>query len=280
MAAQGELVLMSSVLPGIPLLALVRRPGARFAECITTVKLPIDLQRARKQHEAYCQALESLGVEVVALDPIDELPDACFVEDVAVVLGEHAMLTRPGVAARRAEVAHTAPTLAGFRSLHAMDAPATLEGGDVLRLGDRLLVGCSKRTNIKGIHRLAEIAHLEGLETYPLQIPGHMHLKCLCTALDANTIILDLAAATGTEASMETLATLGIEAVGALEPIGGNVLRIGPAVLVSAECPRTAAMLERRGLDVIRVPGSEFHKGDGRLTCLSLRIPRPGEWVC
>lgn len=271
---------MTSAFPGIPLRALVRPPGARFAECITTVNLPIDLHRARKQHAAYCQALESLGVEVVVLAPVDELPDACFVEDVAVVLGPHAMLTRPGAAARRAEVAHIAPTLAASCALHAMDAPATLEGGDVLRLGDRLLVGCSMRTNIDGIHRLAEIASLVGLETYPLQIPKHMHLKGLCTALDANTVLMDLAAATGTEASMETLATLGIEAVGALEPIGGNVLRIGPAVLVSAECPRTAAMLERRGLDVIRVPGSEFHKGDGRLTCLSLRIARPGEWVC
>lgn len=267
-------------LPGVPLRALVRPPGPRFAECVSTVRVPIDVSRALKQHQAYCQALESLGVEVVVLPPADDLPDACFVEDVAVVLGQHCMLTRPGLDVRRAEVASAAPTLARWCALHAMDAPSTLEGGDVLRLGDRLLVGCSKRTNLDGIHRLAEIAMLEGLETYPLQIPKHMHLKGLCTALDANTVILDLPAATGTEASMETLATLDIEVVGALEPIGGNVLRIGAAVLVSAECPRTAVMLERRGLNVIRVPGSEFHKGDGRLTCLSLRMPRPGEWVC
>jgi dimethylargininase len=271
---------MAAQQPGLPRLALVRPPGPRYPACLAAVRVPIDLQRAQRQHQGYVAALQALGVEVRELPAADELPDACFVEDVAVVLGRHALLTRMGAAQRRPESPSVAPALAEQCTLHAMDAPARLDGGDVLRLGDRLLVGVSQRTNLAGIHRLAEVAELEGIETYPLSIPGHMHLKGLCTALDDRTVVLDLAASQGTEASMETLATLGIDVVGVPEPIGANVLRLGGAVLVSAECPRTALALEARGFEVVRVPGSEFHKGDGRLSCLSLRFPRLGEWVC
>src|SRR4029450_13727274 len=122
----------------------------------------IDPERARAQHAAYRDALADL-VEVVVLPPDDELPDACFVDDCAVVLGGQALLTRPGAPSRAAEPETLAATLAGLvDDLHHMTAPATLDGGDVLRLGRTLVAGRSRRTSQGGVHPLTGLAAAGG----------------------------------------------------------------------------------------------------------------------
>src|SRR5918994_2588454 len=134
-----------------PRAALVRPPSDAFARAISSTGAAIDPGRARAQHAAYRDALADL-VELVVLPAEDELPDACFVDDCAVLLGGQALLTRPGAPARAGEPEALAGALAGLvDDLHRMTAPATLDGGDVLRLGRALVPGRPQRTTPGGV---------------------------------------------------------------------------------------------------------------------------------
>ena len=259
----------------LPARVLVRPVSESYAACLRVAgDAPISVAVARAQHAAYVAAVASAGVPVTVVEPDDQCADACFVEDTAVVTGRHALATRPGAPSRRAEVGPVAQALAPFVTVHAMAAPATLDGGDVLRAGASLYVGLSSRTNREGAARLAEIAAMDGLETHVLHVASGLHLKSACTLVDAETLIYDPA-----QLDADALAIFrasGLTCVAALEPEGANVLALGPHVLASAAAPLTASLLEARGHRVVRVDVSEIHKGDGALTCLSLRIPPVG----
>lgn len=233
-----------------------------------------DVGRAIAQHEAYVAALRAAGVEVQRLRPAPTLPDACFVEDVAVVLdADVAVLTRPGAPSRRPECATVAPELSDVLGLRRMEAPATLDGGDVLRLGARLLVGRSSRTNDAGIEQLRRLAGDRGLEVHAIPLARGLHLKSACTALDATTVLVDPRAL-----DPRRLGDLGLDPHPVPEPLGANVLALGDRVLVSDAAPETARALEARGHAVVTLALSEFHRGDGALSCLSLRQPPPHAW--
>lgn len=236
---------------------------------------PLELQAARSQHAATVQALRELGIAVHLLPAAADLPDSCFTEDTAVVLGRHALATRPGAPSRRPEVGVIAGALAGLGCVvHRMAAPATLEGGDVLRVGDVLHVGLSRRTNEAGVQALARVAALEGLRVRPEPVPDLVHLKGPVTLAAAHTAVVDPRLL-----DPGRVAAWGLEVVEVDEPVGANVLALGfGVVLVPAEAPRTAAALRARGLHPVCVPGREIHRADGRLTCLSLRLPPPGGW--
>lgn len=236
---------------------------------------PLDRGAAVVQHAAYAQVLRDLGVVVRVLPGAADLPDCCFTEDTAVVLGRHALATRPGAPSRRAEVPAVAQALAEAGCIvHRMGAPATLEGGDVLRVGDTLLVGRSLRSNDAGIAALAQVAALEGIAVRAVDLPGQMHLKGAVTLAAADVAVVDPALL-----DPGVVAGWGLQVVEAPETVGANVLALGDGlVLVPAEAPRTAALLQARGLQVVPVPGAEIHRADGRLTCLSLRLPPPGGW--
>ncbi len=215
-------------------------------------------------------------MEVQPIARNDDLPDGCFVEDTAVVTGVHALLTVPGAPSRRAETREVLPVLARFCLVHQMDGDARLDGGDVLRVGQVLFVGLSARTNAAGAAALAEVARLDGLETRTLVLSSGLHLKSACTLLDETTLVH--APSLGA-AELETLRTSGSELVLVPEEVGANVLALGDAILVSAAAPRTAELIAARGKRVCCVEVGEMHAADGALTCLSLRIPRAGEWV-
>lgn len=252
-----------------PARALMRGISDRWAHALREHDDgPLDRAAAVAQHAATVRILRDLGVAVTVLSPDPEHADACFTEDTAVVLGRHALLTRPGAESRRGEVATVAPALSAWGlSLHPLPAPATLEGGDVLRVGDRLFVGESRRTNAAGIDGLRAVAAREGLTVHAVALPDQMHLKGAVTLADAATAVvdprlLDPAVAEG----------FGVAVVEAAESVGANVLAMGDGVvLVPAEAPRTAAALTARGLTCVPVPGAEIHRADGRITCLSLR---------
>ncbi len=256
-----------------PAHALVRPPGASFPHCLKEVPARIELALARDQHRAYVAALRRAGVSVTQLVADAALPDAVFPEDTAVIFGRHALLTRPGAPSRRAEVAGVGFWLRRHSQLHHVDAPGTLEGGDVLRVGEIVFCGISERTNPAGFDALARVAGLQGLRCVPIDLPGRMHLKGYVTAVDAGTVVIDSAVLAG-----ETFSRRGLRVVEAAEEVGANVLALGSTVLVPQEAPVTAARLAAAGFAVSSVPGTEFHKGDGRLTCLSLRVPRAGAW--
>lgn len=269
-------VMSLPVEPATPRRAWVRAPSDAYARCLRVDDtVTPDVDRALEQHHGYVAALRRAGVDVEILPPVAGLPDACFVEDVAVILDpEVAVLTRPGEAARRPEGAAIEPRLAEVFALERMQAPATLDGGDVLRLGARLLVGSSRRTNEAGFEQLRGLAALRGLEVLGIPVTAGLHLKSACTALDATTVLVD-------EAALDPglLRDLGLRVHAVPEPLGANVLALGDRVLVSAAAPKTARWLESRGHTVVRISLDEFHRGDGALSCLSLRQAAPGSWV-
>lgn len=268
---------MSGMPFALPQRVLVRELSASFADCLRMeAGERIDVEKARRQHAGYVAALRALGLAVDVLPADDACADCCFIEDTAVLTGSHAVLTCPGASARRAEVPPIGEALARDAVVHTMASPATLDGGDVLRAGTRLFVGLSSRTNAAGVAFLREVAARDGLLVVALEVRGGLHLKSACTLAGASLLVYDASLIHDDELSQFRVA--GLECIAAEEPLGANVLAIGDAVLVSAAAPRTAARLAAAGRDVRMVDVGEMHKGDGALTCLSLRVPARGAW--
>ena len=254
------------------IVALTREPARSLDACELThmEREPIDAGLAAEQHRAYCDALAACGARVVTLPAADGLPDSVFVEDTAIVLDELAVLTRPGVESRRGEVALIEPEVARLRRVVRVEPPATLEGGDVLRLGRRLYVGLSPRTNAEGAAALKRCAAPHGYEVLTVEPRGCLHLKTGCSALDDETVLVN---PEWVDASV--FRGLEVVAVDASEPWAANVLTVAGAVCVSAAFPRTARKLSARGHDVRAVEVSEFAKAEGALTCMSLLFRQP-----
>jgi dimethylargininase len=251
----------------MPKTAITRKVGAALEFCTLThlEREPIDVPLAAMQHEAYEIALRGLGLHVNSLPAIDFLPDSVFVEDTAIVLDEIAIITRPGVEVRRPEIPHTTAALAHYRRLVFIDAPATIEGGDVVKLGKRLLVGRSSRTNEAGVHQLRSIVEPLGYDVATFEVKGALHLKSVCTRIDDETIL-----ANPQWIDTQQLGVKQILCVNGAEPLAANVLAIGDRIIVSASFPATRVMLERAGYKTVPVDVSELHKAEGGLTCLSL----------
>ena len=250
-------------------IAVMRGVPPTLAECELTFheREPIDLDLAIAQHAAYGDLLRSLGLEVVELAADPTLPDCCFVEDVAVVLDEVALLTMPGAASRRGEIAAVEAALARFRPLERTPLPATLEGGDVLRVGRTLFVGRSARTNEAGIARLAAVAEPLGYRVRPVAVTGCLHLKSAVTALDDERLLAHPA-----WIDTSPFAGLGIVAVDPAEPDAANVLRVGGLVVADPAFPRTIARIAELGHSVRTLDVSEFRKAEAALTCKSLLL--------
>lgn len=254
-----------------PPVALVRGVPATFDRALaaTPPDPPIDVTLARAQHAAYVDGLRWLGYDVVVLPTQDAHPDGCFVEDAAVVADGVALVARAGAPSRRGEAEAVAAALAARGAVvHRMEEPATLDGGDVLRLGRRLFVGRSPRTNDAGIARLVEVFAPRGLEVAPVPLPpGTLHLKCLCAPLGPDRVLLADGAL-----SPDLFASAAVVRVPAAEAYAANALARRGRVLVAAGHPLTRRALEAAGLEVREIPTSEFRKADGALTCLSIPL--------
>ncbi|MFT5679114.1 MAG: dimethylargininase [Myxococcota bacterium] len=257
-----------------PAAALVRAVPDRFTDSIQEHPADIDVDRARLQHAAYVSALKEVGVAVRVLPALPDHPDCCFVEDPAVILGRRALLTRSAAPGRRGESAGVSEALADWCALSAMPTPATLDGGDVLRIGQTLYVGRTQRSNSEGLAWLKLAATAEGLTVRSVPLRAGLHLKSAVTLATPELLIY-----CPSMLRPESLAEAGVELLPTEEPHGGNVLALGDTILVSAAAPRTAEALHRRGLRVRVLQVDEFHKADGALTCLSLRLPRAGTWT-
>jgi dimethylargininase len=246
------------------MIALVRRPGPRLAEGLVThiERRAVDLGLASRQWQAYVDALSGAGWRVVEVAPADDCPDAVFVEDPVVVYGKTAVLARSGAPARRAETAGVEKALRGY-DIRRIEAPGTLDGGDVLKIGDTIHVGRSGRTNDDGIRQLA--AHLTGATVVPVPVTTVLHLKTAVTALPDGTVVGHPPLVDDPSAFPRFLAVP--------EESGAHVVVLDDrTVLMAASAPDTAALLERRGLRVVRVDISEFEKLEGCVTCLSVRL--------
>jgi len=249
--------------------AVTRAPGADFAAGITSVQwdIPPDYGLIRRQHRGYVDTLRRLGLEVIVLEPEAGFPDAYFVEDTAVILGDTAVLTRPGAAARMGEAEKIAPVLARFKNLATIRRPGRLDGGDVMRAGGHLFIGLSARTNAEGARQLGTTARRLGFSWSTLPVATALHLKSGVNYIGERTLLMCQEYSRQPEfAAYRRIPVPPHEAPAA------NTLRVNGSLLVPKGHPETLEKLHGLGMPVIELDVSEVMKMDGGLSCLSLRF--------
>jgi dimethylargininase len=249
------------------LTALTRAVSSRINECELTFieRQTINIERAVRQHKNYQQLLKSLGLNVIELPADDRCPDCCFIEDTALVLDELAIATRPGSDARRAEVSGVLPTITKYRKIIRVEPPATLEAGDVLRIGRDLFIGITSRTNREGIEFVHEHTAPHGYRVHGVEVPGALHLKSVCTAVNERTILAD-----SSRVDLEPFAGYEVIEVPPDEWMAANVLLVNGTVCMHDGFHKTLAILRERQIRVRTVDISEFLKAEAGLTCMSI----------
>ena len=249
------------------LTAITRAVSPAIVDCELSFipRQPIDLQIAREQHHSYEQLLEKLGACVVSLAAEPDLPDSMFVEDPAIVLDELAVILPLGTESRRLEAASLAEAISKFRTLAYVALPGNLEGGDILRIGRKLFVGVTKRSNAEGLRQLAAILVPHHYEVIPVRVTGCLHLKSAVTCLGRQTLLAN-------RAWFDPAPFSGCEwiDVDPAEPHAANALALGNTIIFPASFPRTRARVEAQGFDVTPLDISELQKAESGLTCSSL----------
>jgi dimethylargininase len=250
------------------LTAITRKVSTALAKCELSfiARQPIDMEKARTQHRDYEGLLSKLGARVISLPEEPDLPDCMFVEDPAVVLDEVAVICTMGTESRRKEVSTVAAALEKFRKLAHIKLPGTLEGGDVLRVGKKVFVGITARSNPEGIRQFAVILDPYGYDVTAVRVNGCLHLKSAITSLGGEKLLANRAWFDWSRMSG------GFEWVDVdpSEPHAGNALAVGSSVVMSASFPKTRAIVELRGFPVVSLDIGELQKAEAGLTCSSL----------
>ena len=249
------------------LTAITRSVSPAIVNCELSFisRQPINLEIARAQHLAYEQLLEKLGARVVSLPAEPDLPDSMFVEDPAIVLDELALIFPLGTESRRPEAVSLAQAVSKFRRLEHVTLPGTIEGGDVLRIGRKLFVGLSKRSNAAGIRQLAAILVPYRYEVIAVPVTGCLHLKSAVTCLGRDTLLAN-------RAWFDPAPFSGYHwiDVDPAEPHAANALALVNTIIFPASFPRTRARIEAAGFHVTPLDISELQKAESGLTCSSL----------
>jgi dimethylargininase len=249
--------------------AILRQVSSSLGSCELThlEREPIDVEVARAQHSEYERLLASLGCSIVLLPEEPELPDAVFVEDVAVVLPELAVITRPGAPSRRPEVPSIAEALARFRRLVTIEPPGTIDGGDVLVVGKTLFIGETRRSNGHAIEQIARLLHPLGYAVRGVPVSGCLHLKSAATLCRAGTLLVNPA-----WVDPSFFGGSSILEVHPSESSAANALLLGGGVVYPVSFPRTGERLRSRGVVVHDIDLSELAKAEGAVTCCSLIV--------
>ena len=252
-------------------IAITRAVSPALAACELThlTRVPIDVAAARAQHADYERALAGAGYRVERLDADAEMPDSVFVEDMAVVFDELAILTCPGAASRRREMPAIAAALAAHRPLQDIQPPATVDGGDVLVAGRHVFVGLSSRTNEAAVTQMRRILEPLGYTVVATEVGGCLHLKSAVTALDDERLLVNPDWIDRAAFGPFTLIEVAPE-----EPSAANVLRLADRIIVAKAFPRTAGRIAALGLRIEPVEASELAKAEGAVTCCSLIVRR------
>ena len=254
------LVLMST--------ALIRGIPDSFGQALRQNPSELDIELARSQHGAYAQRLAEAGYTLEEVPSSNQHPDCVFVEDAAVVVGEVAIVCRPGAPSRRGEVGPVADSLATWFPLTTIHPPGTVDGGDVLVVNGTVYVGLSSRTNREAIDQMTSVANSQGLAVRAVEVEHVLHLKSAVLAVDDETIVIT--PNTVDEAIFDGLQIL-YEAEAERNRFSALPLPDG-TVLVTANAPETADLVSARGLDVVPIDVSEILAADGGLTCMSIRF--------
>jgi dimethylargininase len=265
----------AAVLRGDVPTALVRLPSPNLAEGAVTFgdRQPVDGERADEQWAAYVDAFRAEGWDVVEVPAADGMADSVFVEDTVVVVAGLAILTRPGAAHRVGELDGAERTIRELRlPIARIEEPGTLDGGDVLAVGDTVYVGRGGRTNAEGVRQLRELLRPRGVSVVAVPMTRALHLKTAATALPDGTVL-------GHSGAVDDPRVFG-RYLEAPEAEGANLVVLGPDTVLMAEAaPRTAELVRSLGYRVVTVDLAEFAKLEGSTTCLSVRIrplPRSG----
>ena len=249
------------------LTALTHEPSANLANCeLTFVKQEkISNFKAQKQHLAYCEKLRNLGVNVITLLENAHLPDSVFVEDTAIVLDEIAIITAMGAKSREQEIDLISNKLSEFRPLAQIDSPATIEGGDILKIGKKIFVGHSTRTNKSGIKALGKIVADYDYEVIEVKVTGCLHLKTACATLDDSTVLIN-----SDWVDRNVFNEFEQIEVPTEEPFAANILRVGETICMHEGFEKTKRIVENRAYQVETIDISEFLKAEAGLTCMSI----------
>ena len=249
--------------------AITRKPCQNFARGLTTTvsSKPADYGLMLKQHEAYLEALSAAGLEVIVLDPQPDYPDAHFVEDTAVVTPDVAVITIPGADARKGEEESIVPVLAEFRKIERIQAPGTVDGGDVLQAGNHFFIGLSQRTNKEGAEQLGRILQSYGNTWTTVTVGAGLHFKSSVNYVGKNMLLV-----TSDFAAKDQLKGYEQILLDSAESYAANTLLVNEHLLVPAGYPAARRQLETLGLKMIELEVSEVRKMDGGLTCMSLRF--------
>ncbi len=248
-------------------IAITREVSRSIGHCELTYldRTPIDVARARAQHEQYCAALRGLDLEVIALSEEPDLPDSVFVEDTAIVLNEAAVLTNPGAASRKPEVDSIARTLGRFRQLLRITPPATLDGGDVLRVGKSIYIGLTLRSNAAAVEQLQGLLAPFGYTVAGVPVMNCLHLKTGVTQVAEKTLLIN-----PNMVDKKYFPGYDFVEVDPSEPNAANALLVGGTILFPAAFPKTRARLEQLGRPIVTVEADELAKAEGGVTCCSL----------
>jgi dimethylargininase len=255
------------------LTAITREVSASINDCQLSfhTRKPIDVAKAIAQHKAYQECLAELDVRVVSLPAEPELPDAVFVEDPAVVVDEVAVIPIMGTPSRRPEARRIADALSRYRPITFLREPATLDGGDVLRIGRRVFAGLSQRTNREGIAQLRAALQTFDYQVQSVEVRGCLHLKSACSFIGHDTVLVNRS-----WIDAERFRGFQLLDVPDEEPAAANALLVKDVVIIPASFPKTRALLEERGFRVRTIDLSELQKAEAGVTCTSLILNHEG----
>jgi len=255
-----------------PFKAITRGVSRSITSCELTYRSRehIDYENAAFQLEQYCQLLCKWDVDLMTMPGNDTYPDACFVQDTAVILDELCVIASMGAEARRGEVSEVERLVSQFRSIQRIIPPATLDGGDVVQFGKRLFVGLSTRTNARGIAALGQIVESFGYTVVPVVVNGGLHLTTGCGIVNDETVLLN-------PRWLDASAFRGLRQlhVPEEESWAANTIRIDPNVCLERGAPRTIDLVQPYVGTIETLDISEFRKAEGSLSCLSIIFREP-----
>jgi dimethylargininase len=240
-------------------------PAINHCELTHIAREPIDYERACAQHRQYEDALRSLGMEVISLKAETDLPDSVFVEDVALVLDECALMLNPGAASRRPEVASVEKALAPYREIFHIQPPATVDGGDILRLGRTIYVGLSSRSTEDAIEQMRAILEPCNYQVRAVNVTGCLHLKSAVTQVGEDILLIN-----SEWVSQENFPAMECIEVDPSESHAANAVLVNSAIIYPSSFPKTRAKLEQAGINLLIVDADELAKAEGAVTCCSL----------
>ena len=249
--------------------AIVRTPGRSIVEGLSnskTLGLP-NYEQAIIQHQSYIDALTKCGLDVFVLESCEEYPDSTFVEDVALITPNCAIITRPGAPSRRGEVNEIEYILKQkFNNIEAIEVPGTIEGGDIMMVGDHYFIGLSERTNLEGARQIIQILKKYGMSGSTISLNKALHLKTGLSYLEKNNLVV-----CGEFINDSYFGQYTPIEIPEKESYAANCIWVNGSVIIPLGYPTTRQRIKNAGYPVIETDVSEFQKLDGGLSCLSLR---------